>query len=121
MPRWCQDTERHADEKHVPPVEDGEDAADQKADKLAGERGNLVEPQRLSPLIRGRCAGEDRGTVGEDKCRPDRLDKANTIISIAPASQYRAVRKKRREPRVRIANPMLYSLTLPFHFEDGQN
>ena len=38
----------------------------------------------------------------------------NTIISMAPASPVSGVRKRRREPRVKIANPILYSLTLPY-------
>ena len=60
------DAERHADPEHRAPVPLREHAADHQAEERAGDRSDLVDPERGASLVDGEGVGEDRGGVGHE-------------------------------------------------------
>ena len=72
-PHRAEDADRHVDPEHRPPVQRGEQAARGQADELAGERGDLVDAERETALVDGKCVGQDRGGVRRQHRAADRL------------------------------------------------
>src|SRR3954447_7875035 len=76
-PDGAEDADRHGHDEDEPPLDRGEDAAEDEADERAGDRGDAVDAEREAALVRREGVGEDRARVREQHCAADALDDAH--------------------------------------------
>ncbi len=67
------DTDRHGDREHQPPLQRCEHAAEHEPDEGAGDGRDAVHPERQPALVLGERVGQDRARVREQHCAADPL------------------------------------------------
>ncbi len=76
-PDSAEQSDRHRHQEDEPPVDGGEDAAEDQADERAADAGGLVDAESEATLIVGEGVGEDGSRVGDEEGSPDPLEDAD--------------------------------------------
>jgi hypothetical protein len=76
-PERAEHAERHRDQEHQSPLHRGEQAAEDQAEKGAGDCGDAVDAQRETALVLREGVGDDRARVGEQQRSADALADAH--------------------------------------------